>query len=85
MDNTPLVRAIVDALAFVDDAGDDEIEPDTAVKCTEVIGAALDGLTGADRAEFALVLERIATSADDPAYAEYVRSVPFLLWGPPEE
>lgn len=79
MDNTPLVRAIVEALMFLEHAEDDEIDPDAAVRGMEVIGHELDALSLADRAEFRLVLERIAETSGGSA--QRAREVPFMLWG----
>ncbi|MFE6613611.1 hypothetical protein [Amycolatopsis sp. NPDC057786] len=81
MDNTPLVRAIVEALMFLEHAEDDEIDPDTAVRGLEVISHELDALSQADRAEFRLVLERIAETSEESGYARQAREVPFMLWG----
>ena len=81
MDNTPLVRAIVEALMFLERAGDDEIDPDAAVRGIEVIGHELDALSQTDRAEFRLVLERIAETSGDSGHAQRAREVPFMLWG----
>jgi hypothetical protein len=65
MDSTPLVRAIVEALMFFEHAADDEVDPDTAVRGIEVISHELDALSDVDRAEFRLVLERIAATSGD--------------------
>ncbi|MEU4770402.1 hypothetical protein AB0H12_45125 [Actinosynnema sp. NPDC023794] len=81
MDNTPLVRAIVEALMFLEHSGEDEIDPDAAVRGIEVIGHELDALSAADRAEFRLVLERIAETPGDSGHAQRAREVPFMLWG----
>lgn len=54
MDSTPLVRAIVEALMFLEHATDDEIDPDVAVRGMEVISHELDALSKVDRAEFRL-------------------------------
>lgn len=51
----------------------------------ENIGAELDLLTAAERAEFRRVIEEIAASSGDPHYAEFVRKVPLMLWGQGEE
>lgn len=81
MDNTPLVRAIVEALMFLEHAADDEIDPDAAVRGIETIGGELDALNHADRAEFRRVLERIAETSGDNGDALRAREVPFMLWG----
>ena len=81
MDNTPLVRAIVESLMFLEHAEDDEIDPDAAVRGIEVISHELAALSPADREEFRLVLARIATTSDDSGLAQRARDVPFMLWG----
>lgn len=83
MNNEPLVRAIVSALSFLDEAEDDEVDPDAAVKAAEHIVHELLQMSDADRREFEQTVEAIAAaSADKPAYAEYVRKLPFMVWGP---
>lgn len=81
MDSTPLVRAVVEALMFLEHAADDEIDPDAAVRGIEVISHELDALSDVDRAEFRLVLERIAETSGDSGGAQRAREVPFMLWG----
>ncbi|MCC8245483.1 hypothetical protein [Saccharothrix luteola] len=81
MDNTPLVRAIVEALMFLEHADDDEIDPDVAMRGIEGIRHELDALSDVDRAEFRLVLDRIAETSGDSGHAQRAREVPFMLWG----
>ncbi|MBB4908594.1 hypothetical protein [Actinophytocola algeriensis] len=81
MDNTLLVRAIVEALMFLEHAEDDEVDPDAAVRGIEVIGHELAALSPADRTEFRLVLARIAETSGDRGHARRAREVPFMLWG----
>jgi hypothetical protein len=85
MNIEPLVRAIVSAFMFLEHSGADEIDPDAAAQGEENIGDELNLLTDADRVEFRRVLEEIASSSSDSGYAEFVRRMPFLLWGPDEE
>ncbi|GAB3449787.1 hypothetical protein [Actinophytocola sediminis] len=79
MDHTPLVRAIVEALMFLEHAGDDEIDPDAAVRGVEGISHELSAMSDADRAEFRLVLARIAETSGE--HGRRAREVPFMLWG----
>jgi hypothetical protein len=37
----PLIHAIINALLFLESAGDDEIDPDSAVRCMEHMAASL--------------------------------------------
>ncbi|MDX8031922.1 hypothetical protein SK803_16985 [Lentzea sp. BCCO 10_0856] len=84
MNVEPLVRAIVSAFMFLEHSGADEINPDAAAQGEENIGDELALLNGADRVEFRRVLEEIAASSSDPGYAEFVRGMPLMLWGPDE-
>lgn len=85
MNVEPLVRAIVSAYLFLEHSGPGEVDPDAAAQGEENIGDELDLLSEADRVEFRRVLEEIASSSSDPGYAEFVRKMPLMLWGPDED
>ena len=84
MDNEPLVRAVIAALMLLEHSGDEEINPDVAVRGMENIGHELETMTDADRADFRRILDEIAGGSEDVNYANFVRAIPLMLWGPQE-
>jgi hypothetical protein len=82
MNVEPLIHAIASAFLFLEESGADEVHPDSAVKAMENIGYPLDQMSAADRQEFVRTLEKMAASAESPAYAAYLRNMPYMLWGP---
>jgi hypothetical protein len=45
----PLIHGIIDAYLFLESAGSNELNPDSAVRCTENIAASLLALENADQ------------------------------------
>jgi len=80
--HVPLIRALIDAFLFLESGGDDEVDPDSAVRCMEHMAASLLELSPSDQLALRSELLRIADDDDDknggrdPAYARVVRSIP---------
>jgi hypothetical protein len=79
MRQDPLVKAIVAALMLLEDSGDDEINPDTAVRGMENIAHELLVLTDDERAEFINLVEEVASAETDERYAAFTRRVPQMI------
>ncbi|WP_320784761.1 hypothetical protein [Streptomyces sp. CRN 30] len=77
----PLVPAlaglIVDALWFLDSCGDDEVDPDSAVKMMESVGGELLRLPLDQRDRLLQVLTDLAEAEPNPARREFLQSFPF--------
>lgn len=65
------------AVMAIEQASDDEIDPDWAVKVLEGIAAPLDEFSAAERSEFTAVLTKLATDRGRSLYQE----LPFMFWG----
>jgi hypothetical protein len=76
MNQEPLVKAIAAALVLLEQSGDDEIDPDVAVRGMENIAHELLALPEEDRAEFVEVIERIASAESSVPYANFLRDIP---------
>lgn len=85
MNVEPLIHAIASAFLFLEESGPEEVHPDLAVKAMENIGYPLDQMSAADRQEFVQILEKMAAAETSPAYAAYLRNMPYLLWGPQDD
>ncbi|MCW3844990.1 hypothetical protein ONA70_33470 [Micromonospora yasonensis] len=81
MNLEPVILALTSAMMLLEDAGPEEISPETAVRGQENMGDYLDRLSGPDREEFRAVLRQVARDIEDrdPAVAEFIRKVPFSL------
>ncbi|MEU0683546.1 hypothetical protein [Streptomyces albogriseolus] len=77
----PLVPAlaglVVDALWFLDSCGDDEVDPDSAVKMMESVGGEMLRLPVDQRDRFLQVLTDLAEEEPNPARREFLQSFPF--------
>lgn len=77
----PLVPAlaglVVDALWFLDSCGDDEVDPDSAVKMMESVGGELLRLPLDQRDRLLQVLADLAEAEPNPARREFLQSFPF--------
>lgn len=72
----PLIHGIVDAFLFLETSGDDEVDPDSAVRCMEHIAASLLALEESDQIALRAHFEKIA---DDEQYLPnktFIRSLP---------
>jgi hypothetical protein len=77
----PVILALTSAMVLLEDAGPEDINPDTAARGQENMGDYLDRLSGPDREEFRAALRKVARDIEDsdPAVAEFIRKVPFSL------
>ncbi|KAF3465947.1 hypothetical protein [Streptomyces sp. Tu 3180] len=77
----PLVPAlaglVVDVVWFLDSCGDDEVDPDSAVKMTESVGGELLRLPPDQRDRLLQVLTDLAEAEPNPARREFLESFPF--------
>ena len=80
-DMDPLVPAlaglVVDVVWFLESCGDDEVDPDSAVKMMEGVGGELLRLPPDQRARFLRVLTGLAEAEPNPARREFLESFPF--------
>ncbi|MFF4473929.1 hypothetical protein ACFYZ3_30805 [Streptomyces sp. NPDC001599] len=76
----PLVSAlaglVVDAVWFLESCGDDEVDPDSAVKMMEGMGGELLRLPLDQRDRLLQVLAGLAEAEQDPARREFLESFP---------
>ena len=75
----PLVHALIDAFLFLESSGDNEVNPDSAVRCMENISSSLLALSRADQLALRLHFEEIANATGDPAVSEFVRKLPNMI------
>ncbi len=72
----PLIYAIIDAEIFLEAAGPNEVDPDSAVRCMENIAASLLALDKSDQLVLRSHFEQIAEEGQDASYAKLVRELP---------
>ncbi|MGW0633675.1 hypothetical protein [Streptomyces sp. NPDC002758] len=79
----PLVPALtgllVDVVWFLDGCGDEEVDPDSAVKMMESVGWVLLQLPSDQRERLLQVLADLAEAEQDPARREFLESFPFAI------
>jgi hypothetical protein len=79
--NSVLVRAVVEALAFLELSSDEAIDPDAAVKAMEEISYRLQALSKRDKATFCKMVRALADDltreGDSQERIDFVRSIPF--------
>ncbi|MGW6490400.1 hypothetical protein [Streptomyces sp. NPDC055056] len=81
----PLVPAlaglVVDIVWFLESCGDDEVDPDSAVKMTENVGSVLLKLPAAQRDRLLQVFADMAEAdpGRDPGRREFLESFPFAI------
>ncbi|MGW0190115.1 hypothetical protein ACWDV7_30755 [Streptomyces sp. NPDC003362] len=80
-DMDPLVPAlaglVVDVVWFLESCGDDEVDPDSAVKMLEAVSGELLRLPPDQRARLLRVLTGLAEAEPNPARREFLESFPF--------
>ena len=74
-DNVPLIRALIDAFFFLESAGPDEVDPDSAVRCMEDMASRLLTLSQDDQLALRAYLERFENNDSDSAYTDFVRAI----------
>ena len=75
----PLVRAVIDAFLLLESCGDDEVNPDTAVRGMESMASHLLELRPSDQLALRAELDQIAGRATDQSYREFVRALPDMI------
>ncbi|MER6347528.1 hypothetical protein ABT232_24195 [Streptomyces sp. NPDC001532] len=72
-----LAGLVVDVVWFLDSCGDDEVDPDSAVKVTEGVAAELLRLPPDQRDRFLRALSDLAAAEPHPARREFLEEFPF--------
>jgi len=75
----PLILGLIDAFMFLEFSGDEEVDPDSAVRCMETISSSLHALSHTDQTELRSQMKKIADGAADEKYADFVRSLPDMI------
>lgn len=79
-DTDPLVPALtgllVDIVWWLESCGDEEVDPDSAVKMMESVGWVLLQLPSDQRERFLKVLADLAEAEQDPARRDFLESFP---------
>ncbi|MER5517269.1 hypothetical protein [Streptomyces sp. NPDC002763] len=82
-DRDPLVPALtgllVDVVWWLESSGDEEVDPDSAVKMMEGVGGVLLQLPSDLRRRFVQVLADLAEAEQDPARREFLELFPFSI------
>ncbi|MGF6883096.1 hypothetical protein ABIA39_002037 [Nocardia sp. GAS34] len=71
-----LTGPVVDVVRFLAECGDEEVDPDTAVKMLESVADVLQRLPGDQLDRFLTVLAELAEAESDPGRREFLRSFP---------
>ncbi|MFD8303326.1 hypothetical protein ACFV29_13405 [Streptomyces sp. NPDC059690] len=74
-----LTGLIVDMLWWLDSCGDEEVDPDSAVKTMESVGWVLLRLPADQRQRLLRVLADLAESEQDAARREFLESFPHAI------
>ncbi|MFH9822992.1 hypothetical protein [Streptomyces bobili] len=82
-DRDPLLPALtgvlVDVMGWLESCGDEEVDPDSAVKVMESVGGALLRLPSGQRERLVQVLADLAAAEEDPARRDFLNSFPFAI------
>lgn len=82
-DRDPLVPALagvlVDVVWWLESCGDEEVDPDSAVKMMESVGGELLRLPSPQRDRLVQVLADLAEAEQEPARREFLKSFPFAI------
>ncbi|MEV4444416.1 MULTISPECIES: hypothetical protein [Streptomyces] len=74
-----LTGLVVDVVWWLESRGDEEVDPDSAVKMMENVGWALVQLLPDQRQRLLQVLADLAESEQDPARRQFLESFPFAI------
>ncbi len=72
-----LAEIVVDVLRFLDECGDEEVDPDTAVKMTEHVGWMLLQLPPEQVNRLLAVVAEMAEGEEEPGRREFLTAFPF--------
>lgn len=75
----PLIEGIIDAFLFLELAGSDEVNPDSAVRCMESISSSILRLHQSDQFALRQHLVSLADESTDSAYRDFVRALPDMI------
>lgn len=82
-DRDPLVPALtgllVDVVWWLESCGDEEVDPDSAVKMMESVGGELLRLPSGQRERLLQVLADLVEAEQDPARRDFLKSFPFAI------
>ncbi|MEU9431860.1 hypothetical protein [Streptomyces sp. NPDC048252] len=82
-DRDPLVPALtgmlVDVVRWLENCGDEEVDPDSAVKIMESVGGDLLRLPCGQRERLLQVLADLAEAEQDPARRDFLKGFPFAI------
>ncbi|MFJ8104486.1 hypothetical protein [Streptomyces sp. NPDC096132] len=82
-DRDPLVPALtgmlVDVVWWLESCGDEEVDPDSAVKIMESVGGELLRLPSGQRERLLRVLTDLADAEQNPARRDFLKSFPFAI------
>ncbi|MDX3573602.1 hypothetical protein [Streptomyces sp. ID05-47C] len=80
-DRDPLVPTLtgvlVDVMWWLESCGDEEVDPDSAVKVMESVGGELQRLPSGQRERLVQVLTGLAEAEEDPVRRDFLKSFPF--------
>ncbi|MFD5566233.1 hypothetical protein [Kitasatospora griseola] len=72
-----LAGLVVDVVWFLDSCGDDEVDPDSAVKMMENVAGVLQVLPDDQLDRFLQALKDLAEAESNPGRREFLESFPF--------
>ena len=75
----PLINAIITAFLFLESSGDNEVNPDSAVRCMENISASLLALDESDQIALRSEFLNIASESKDDVHSKFVRELSDMI------
>ena len=75
----PLIDAVITAFLFLDSSGDNEVNPDSAVRCMESMSASLLALDELDQIALRSEFLKVAADSKDDNYQKLVRELPDMI------
>jgi hypothetical protein len=75
----PLIYAIITAFSFLQSSRNDEVDPDSAVRCMEHMSASLLVLDDSDQIALRSEFFKVAAESKDGSYAKFVRELPDMI------
>lgn len=74
-----LLEALLGCLVFLEDSGDDIVDPDGAVRAMENAAHRLLSLPEADRAELVAMIRRLGAAESDGPWRRYILRTPYMI------
>jgi hypothetical protein len=75
----PLVEAIIEAFLFLENSGDDQVDPDSAVRCMENMSSSLLSMSKPDQLNLRATMSELATRSEDSTYSKFVAELPNMI------